>query len=135
MLAQRHTRSVRHRQGEVCGDPLFQRPHCHEMHTSLGLVAPDLELDIDTALQMRNGPRDPGPVLVGEIDVVAEELLGLGVELDVEKGAADDGGALALVVGGNGDRAGPEADAEDAEEDEQGGAGADGGEFGGLGFE
>lgn len=135
MLAQGHTRPIGHGQCEIRGDPLLQRPHRDEMHSALSLVTPDLELDVDPALQMRHSARDPGPALVGKVDIVAEELLGLSVELDVEEGAADDGGALALVVGGDGEGAGPEANAEDADEDEEGGAGADGREGGGLGFE
>ena len=135
MFAKDYAGSVWHGKCKVGGDPLFGRSHGHKVNSTLGLITPDLELDIDATLQVSNGSRDPGPILVCEINVVAQQFLGLGVKLDVEQGTTDDTRALALMICCNSDGSGPEGDTEDTEKDIQWGPVRDRGECCGLGFE
>lgn len=135
ILADNNTSAIGHRQREICSDPLLSRPDRHKMNPPLGLISPDLKLDIDPSLQMRDCPRDPRPAWVNEIDIVTQEFLGLSIEFDIEQCSADDGCSLTLMVGGDGDRSGPEDDSKDSGEDVDGGTGGDVGELGGLGLE
>lgn len=135
ILTDNNTRAIGHGQREIRRNPLLRRPDCHKMDSPLGFVAPNLELDINPPLQMRHCSRDPRPARVDKIDIVAQQLLCLGIEFDIEQGSADDRSPLALVVGGDGDGSGPEGDAKDAGEDEKRGTRSDVWELGGLGPE
>lgn len=135
ILTDNNTSTVGHGQREIRRNPLLRRPDRHKMNPTLSFVATDLELDIDPPLQMRHCSRDPRPTRVDEIDIVAQQFLCLCIEFNIKQSPADDGGPLALVVGGDSDGSGPEGDATDAGEDEERGAGGDTGKLGGLGPE